>query len=94
MKSVYLTRGVKENVSFEVLHSVVTVLMEKENQENVDYLQVFEFENDVMINRQEEPDESKEYRLNFKAPKIKLWGILGVDEIVGEYWTILFPSEY
>lgn len=94
MKTVYLTRGVRENIEMEVLSSIVSVLEEKENQENVDYLQIFEFEDDVMINRQEVPEKKEEYKLNFKTQKIKLWAILNVDETIGEYWTILLPSEY
>lgn len=94
MKTVYLTRGVRENIEMEVLSSVVSVLEEKKNQENVDYLQIFEFEEGVMINRQEVPEQKTEYKLNFKTQKIKLWAILNVDETIGEYWTILLPSEY
>lgn len=94
MKTVYLTRGVRENIEMEVLSSIVSVLEEKENQENVDYFQIFEFEDDVMINRQEVPEQKTEYKLNFKTQKIKLWSILNVDETIGEYWTILLPSEY
>ena len=47
-----------------------------------------------MINRQEEQKDKKEFDLSYEIKECKIWAVLGLDEVVGEYWTIMFPSEY
>lgn len=47
-----------------------------------------------MINRQEEPKDKREFELNYEVEEKKLWCVLGEDEKIGEYWTIMYPSEY
>ena len=47
-----------------------------------------------MINRQEEPKEEKVFEIPFKVRKCKVWAVLGFDEMIGEYWTVMYPSEY
>ena len=47
-----------------------------------------------MINRQEEPQDKREFDLSYEVKECKVWAVLGLDETFGEYWTIMFPSEY
>lgn len=96
MENIYLTRNVKENLDLRILAKIIEILREKIRiNKNMDYFQIFEMSEDTLINKQEIPEEKKEYKLNFKVQnKEKIWAVQGIDETVGEYWTIMYPEEY
>lgn len=74
--------------------SAIKLREEEEEKKVLDYFQTFEFKGNKMINRQEEPKDKREFELNYKVEEKKLWCVLGEDEKIGEYWTIMYPSEY
>ena len=96
MENIYLTRNIKENLDLRILTKIMEILREKiRTDQNIDYFQIFEVTEDTLINKQEVPEEKKEYKLNFKIQsKEKIWAVQGIDEIVGKYWTIMYPNEY
>lgn len=96
MEKIYLTRNIKENLDLRILTKIMEILREKiRTDQNIDYFQIFEVTEDTLINKQEVPEEKKEYKLNFKIQsKEKIWAVQGIDEIVGKYWTIMYPEEY
>ncbi|MDU1911943.1 DUF960 family protein [Fusobacterium sp.] len=96
MENIYLTRNVRENLDLRILAKIMEILREKiRTDQNIDYFQIFEVTEDTLINKQEVPEEKKEYKLNFKIQsKEKIWAVQGIDEIVGKYWTIMYPEEY
>lgn len=96
MENIYLTRNIKENLDLRILTKIMEILREKiRTDKNIDYFQIFEVTEDTLINKQEVPEEKKEYKLNFKIQsKEKIWAVQGIDEIVGKYWTIMYPEEY
>lgn len=96
MENIYLTRNIKENLDLRILTKIMEILREKiRTDKNIDYFQIFEVTEDTLINKQEVPEEKKEYKLNFKIQsKEKIWAVQGIDEVVGKYWTIMYPDEY
>ena len=38
-----------------------------------------------MINRQEEPQDKREFDLSYEVKGCKVWAVLGLDEVVGYY---------
>ena len=96
MENIYLTRNIKENLDLRVLTKIMEILREKiRTDQNIDYFQIFEVTEVTLINKQEVPEEKKEYKLNFKIQsKEKIWAVQGIDEAVGKYWTIMYPDEY
>lgn len=96
MENIYLTRNIKENLDLRILTKIMEILREKiRTDKNIDYFQIFEVTEDTLINKQEVPEEKKEYKLNFKIQsKEKIWAVQGIDEVVGKYWTIMYPEEY
>lgn len=96
MENIYLTRNVRENLDLRILAKIMEILREKIRiNKNMDYFQIFEMTEDTLMNKQEIPEEKKEYKLNFKVQrKEKIWAVQGIDETVGEYWTIMYPEEY
>lgn len=96
MENIYLTRNIKENLDLRILTKIMEILREKiRTDQNIDYFQIFEVTEDTLINKQEVPEEKKEYKLNFKIQsKEKIWVVQGIDEAAGKYWTIMYPDEY
>lgn len=96
MENIYLTRNIRENLDLRILSKIMEILREKiRTNKNMDYFQIFEISEDTLINKQEIPEEKKEYKLNFKIQsKEKIWAVQGIDEIAGKYWTIMYPEEY
>lgn len=96
MENIYLTRNIRENLDLRILSKIMEILREKiRTNKNMDYFQIFEMVEDILVNKQEVPEEMKEYKLNFKIQsKEKIWAVQGIDETVGKYWTIMYPEEY
>lgn len=96
MENIYLTRNIRENLDLRILSKIMEILREKIRRDrNIDYFQIFEIFEDTLINKQEVPEEKREYKLKFKVQsKEKIWAVQGIDETVGKYWTIMYPDEY
>ncbi|WP_300359390.1 hypothetical protein [Fusobacterium sp.] len=97
MRTVFMTQQIREKLDIRALLMIVSILKSKEseNSEDLDYLQVFEFEDKKLINRQEEPQLVNVYPLEYNNLKdCKIWAVMGLDEVIGEYWTIMYPDEY
>lgn len=96
MENIYLTRNVRENLDLRILAKIMEILRKKiRTDKNMDYFQIFEMTEDTLINKQEVPEEKKEYKLKFEVQsKEKIWAVQGIDETVGKYWTIMYPDEY
>ena len=96
MENICLTRNIRENLDLRILSKIMEILREKiRTNKNMDYFQIFEMVEDILVNKQEVPEEMKEYKLNFKIQsKEKIWAVQGIDETVGKYWTIMYPEEY
>ena len=95
----YVTRGVNEEVDIRlqlIIWSIIDKLKDKGNVE-LDYLQVFKIRkegNKIVINQsQEVPEYSCTYEIELEDveldDEIKVYVIDS-----GEYFTMLFPSEY
>lgn len=96
MRTVFMTQQIREKLDIRALLMIVSILKSKEseNSEDLDYLQVFEFEDKKLINRQEEPQLVNVYPLEYNLKNCKVWAVMGLDEVIGEYWTIMYPDEY
>ena len=97
MEKIYMTRNISENLDLRILTSVMALLNNKvlkTKKEDMDYLQIFEINNNKLIHSQEQPKQSKEYNLAGHFKDIKVWAVRGEDEKSGEYWTIMFPEDY
>lgn len=97
MRTIFMTPLVRHDLDVRALLMVVSALRlkeEKEESQGLDPFQIFEFKGKKMINRQEELQEKIEFDLSYEMKECKVWAVLGLDETFGEYWTIMFPSEY
>ena len=72
----------------------LSIISEDGSIDEVEVVIAFEFKDTKMVNRQEEPKNKREFELGHKTTEKKLWCVLGEDEKFGEYWTIMYPSEY
>lgn len=96
-RHIFITKGVQTEVDVREVMMIVSAIRlreEEEQEKGLDYFQVFEFKDTKMVNKQEEPQDKREFELGYKTTEKKLWCVLGEDEKFGEYWTIMYPSEY
>ena len=97
MRTIFMTPLIRHDLDVRALLMIVSAIRlkeEKEENQGLDPFQIFEFKGKKMINRQEEPQDKIEFDLSYEVKGCKVWAILGLDETFGEYWTIMFPSEY
>lgn len=96
----FITKGIDASVSKEI-QIVCWELVEnlvKENNIEVDYLQIFEFESNeeklIIIHLQEEPEYNNQYELKFEKNlfKIDISKLWIIDDGVNQ--TMLLPEEY
>ena len=93
MTTIYLTRKISSKLNKYLLEKIISIIKEKDNSK-IDYFQIFEVNNNQLINSQEEPEKSEIYNLAYKIKeKIKIWAI-ETEEETKKYWTIMFPEEY
>lgn len=96
-RHIFVTKEVQTEVNVREVMMIIPAIRlreEEEEKKGLDYFQIFEFKGNKMINRQEEPKDKREFELNYEVEEKKLWCVLGEDEKIGEYWTIMYPSEY
>lgn len=98
MKNMIITKGINETLDLRILEFIINTLQtmgDKKVGEDIDYLQVFETNGNKLINSSEMPEKKEEYILPFKYEEnTVIWAMHGIDEKYGEYWTIMYPSEY
>ncbi|ALF21082.1 DUF960 domain-containing protein [Fusobacterium animalis] len=93
MTTIYLTRKISSKLNKYLLEKIISIIKEKDNSK-IDYFQIFEVNNNQLINSQEKPEKSEIYNLAYKfKEKIKIWAIKSEEE-AKKYWTIMFPEEY
>ena len=93
MTTIYLTRKISSKLNKYLLEKIISIIKEKDNSK-IDYFQIFEVNNNQLINSQEETEKSEIYNLDYKfKEKIKIWAIK-TEEETKKYWTIMFPEEY
>lgn len=93
MTTIYLTRKISSKLNRYLLEKIISIIKEKDNLK-IDYLQIFEVNNNQLINIQEEPEKTEIYNLAYKfKEKVKIWAIKS-EEQAKKYWTIMFPEEY
>lgn len=97
MRTIFMTPLVRHDLDVRALLMIVSALRlkeEKEESQGLDSFQIFEFKGKKMINIQEEPQDKIEFELSYEMKECKVLAVLGLDETLGEYWTIMFPREY
>ncbi|GLI57314.1 hypothetical protein PM10SUCC1_28280 [Propionigenium maris DSM 9537] len=87
----YITKNVGDSLDGKLLIYIQS-LIESMNVEK-DYLQVFEISGNTLTHSQEEPEYSKEYKLNEKYENGKLFCIRTAEE-ESSFWTLMFAYEY
>lgn len=92
-RHIFVTKEVQTEVNVREVMMIISAIRlreEEEEKKGLDYFQIFEFKGNKMINRQEEPKDKREFELNYEVEEKKLWCVLGEDEKIGEYWTIMY----
>ena len=79
MTTIYLTRKISSKLNKYLLEKIISIIKEKDNSK-IDYFQIFEVNNNQLINSQEKPEKSEKYNLAYKfKEKIKIWAIKSED---------------
>ena len=80
-----MTPLIRHDLDVRALLMVVSAIRLKEETQGLDPFQIFEFKDKKMINRQEEPQDKREFDLSYEVKGCKVWAVLGLDEVVGYY---------
>lgn len=86
MRTIFMTPLIRHDLDVRALLMVVSAIglkEEKEENQELDPFQIFEFKGKKMINRQEEPQDKIEFDLSYEVKECKVWAVLGLDEVVG-----------
>lgn len=88
--NIYMTKTIVEELPEEVLLFIIS-LVKNMHQEvtEVDYLQVIQIRNNILIHKQEIPEYKKVYTLLTTIKRCKLFFIDN-----GDYSTLMFSHEY
>lgn len=93
IKNIFITNKIYKNLDIRLLVIIISLL--KNNKiKNLDYLQIFEIKNNMLIHKQEVPSLLTTYNLEEKFDNIEIWAIQNRDISNKDYWTILYPNEY
>lgn len=102
-KNLFLTRGINECLPKSIQYLLWSLLFENKDNENLDYLQIFELSYDRNVNqlkviwRQEDPEFEKIlYFTDVESldNDMKVWVICTAPGTEEEYSTMLLPEEY
>ena len=88
MRTIFMTPLIRHDLDVRALLMVISAIRLKEEEEEtqgLDPFQIFEFKDKKMINRQEEPQDKREFDLSYEVKGCKVWAVLGLDEVVGYY---------
>ena len=95
MSEILVSKGIREELDLRNLVVIAETIRAYEEEENFDKFQIFDIKDSSIINKQEIPEREKKINLSYTNNKSEtVWAIKGIDPIVGEHWTILYPSEY
>ena len=87
--TIFMTRAVKEEIPWDLILSIVSLVQNMPKDIEVDYLQTIDIKETKLIHKQEEPEYQKEYTLKIPTKKCKLFFIDN-----GQYSTLMFSHEY
>ena len=95
MSEILVSKGIREELDLRNLVVIAETIRTYEEEEDFDEFQVFDIKDNYIINKQEIPEREKRISLSYTNKKSEtVWAIKGFDPMVGEHWTILYPSEY
>lgn len=86
---IFMTRTVKEEIPWDLIFFIVSLVQNIPKDIEVDYLQTIEIKGNVLTHKQEEPEYTKEYNLKYPTKKCKMFFIDN-----GQYSTLMFSHEY
>lgn len=93
IKNIFITNKIYKNLDIRLLVKIISLL--KNNKiKNLDYLQIFEIKNNMLIHKQEILSLLTTYNLEEKFDNMKIWAIQNKDISNKDYWTILYPDKY
>ena len=87
--TIFMTRAVKEEVPWDLILYIVSLVQNMPKDIEVDYLQTIDIRDNILTHKQEEPEYQKEYTLKIPTKKCKLFFIDN-----GQYSTLMFSHEY
>lgn len=74
-RHIFITKGVQTEVDVREVMMIVSAIRlreEEEQEKGLDYFQVFEFKDTKMVNKQEEPQDKREFELGYKTTEKKI----------------------
>ena len=87
--TIFMTRTVKEEIPWDLILYIVSLVQNMPKDIEVDYLQTIDIRDNLLTHKQEEPEYQKEYTLKILTKKCKLFFIDN-----GQYSTLMFSHEY
>lgn len=95
--TILATKNINDNLDLRILLKIIELLKIKDlekDTEKIDYLQVFEVKNNILVNKQEKPENRLEIQMNinFKL-ELKIFAIRDIFKDK-KIWTIMFADEY
>lgn len=91
MSKFYTTKHISETLDLKVLIKIYELITRMSGE--IDYLQVFDIEDDLLIHSQEIPQYKMEYPLGKKYSDCKIFAIR-TEEEDRSYWTVMYAEEY
>jgi len=91
MSQIYVTNNINQNLDLRILTFITDQISHMDKK--VDYLQVFDLEDEKLTHSSEAPEYKKVYPLGKKYGDCKIFAIR-TDEIKRSYWTVMYAEEY
>ena len=91
MSQIYVTNNINQNLDLRILTFITEQISHMDKK--VDYLQVFDLEDEKLTHSSEVPEYKKVYPLGKKYGDCKIFAIR-TDETKRSYWTVMYAEEY
>lgn len=91
MSQIYVTHNINQNLDLRILTFITDEISHMDKR--VDYLQVFDLEDEILTHSSEQPEYRKIYPLGRKYGDCKIFAIR-TEEEKRSYWTIMYSEEY
>lgn len=91
MNQIYITNNINQNLDLRILTFITEQISHMDKK--VDYLQVFDLEDEILTHSSEEPEYKKVYPLGRKYSDCKIFAIR-TDETKRSFWTVMYAEEY
>lgn len=95
--TILATKNINDNLDLRILLKIIELLKIKDlekDTEKIDYLQVFEVKNNILVNKQEKPENRLEIQMNINSKlELKIFAIRDIFKDK-KIWTIMFADEY